>query len=156
MSGTTNPGSPPPEVPEEFAAAYRDAYERALAAQTTGAQHRDDPVPPDEVVDEADEHDVPAERPLPRRRGPMRVGTHRTADQEYDDRPTWFEGVSHSKWFVPLLLALLALMLILGAYALGRELAGRVDQSPRANGLVVESPDGEVQPFTNQKPVEGA
>ena len=53
MSGSTNPGSPPPEVPEEFAAAYREAYERALAAQTAGAQHRDDPVPPDEVVDEA-------------------------------------------------------------------------------------------------------
>ena len=85
----------------------------------------------------------------------MRVGTHRTADEEYDDRPTWFEGVSESNWFVPLLLALLALLLILGAYALGRELAGRVDQSPRANGLVVESPDGEVQPFTNQKPVQG-
>ena len=86
----------------------------------------------------------------------MRVGTHRTADEEYDDRPTWFEGVSDSNWFVPLLLALLALLLILGAYALGRELAGRVDQSPRADGLVVESPDGEVQPFTNQKPAKGA
>ena len=156
MSGTTNPGSPPPEVPEEFAAAYRDAYERALAAQTAGAHHRDDPVPEDETLGEEYEDTETVEQPLPRRRGPMRVGTHRTADEEYDDRQTWFEGVSESNWFVPLLLALLALLLILGAYALGRELAGRVDQSPRANGLVVESPDGEVQPFTNQKPVEGA
>ncbi len=156
MSRPTNPGSPPPEVPEEFAAAYRDAYERALAAQTAGAQHRDDPVPPDETLAEEYEGTATVEQPLPRRRRPMRVGTHRTADREYDDRPTWFEGVSESKWFVPLLLALLALMLILGAYALGRELAGRVDQPPRANGLVVESPDGEVQPFTNQKPVKGA
>ena len=156
MSGPTNPGSPPPEVPEEFAAAYREAYERALAAQTAGAQHRDDPVPPDELVDETDAYDDAVEPPLPRRRGPLRVGTHRTMEEEYDDSPTWFEGVRDSTWFVPLLLALLALLLILGAYALGRELAGRVDPSPNADGLVVESPNGEVQPFTNQKPAKGA
>jgi hypothetical protein len=159
VSGPTNPGSPPPEVPEEFAAAYKAAYERALAAQTVGPQHRDDPEPPDESVDEVDEYDDPAEQPLPRRRGPLRVGTHRTTEEteEYeDDGATWFEGVRDSTWFVPLLLALLALLLILGAYAVGRELAGRVDQSPGTDGLVVDSPDGEIQPFTNQKPGEGA
>ena len=158
MSGPTNPGSPPPEVPEEFAAAYRAAYERALAAQTVGANHRDDPVPPDESVDERDEYDD-AEQPLPRRRGPMRIGTHRNTEEteEYDDDgPTWFEGIRDSTWFVPLLLALLALLLILGAYAVGRELAGRVDQSPGTDGLVVDSPDGEIQPFTNQKPGKDA
>ena len=41
VSGPTPPGSLPPEVPEEFAAAYRAAYERALAAQSEG--------PPDEA-----------------------------------------------------------------------------------------------------------
>ena len=157
MSGPTNPGSPPPEVPEEFVAAYREAYERALAAQTAAPQHRDDPVPEDETLGEALEDEETVEQPLPRRRGPLRVGTHRrVAEEQYDDRPTWFEGVRESTWFVPLLLALLALLLILGAYALGRELAGRVDQSPRADGFVVDSPDGEVQPFTDQKPAKGA
>ena len=155
MSGPTNPGSPPPEVPEEFADAYRAAYERALAAQTVG-QHREDPAPPDESVEEVDEYDDPAERPLPRRGGPLRVGTHRTAEVYDDDSPTWFERIRDSTWFVPLLLALLALLLILGAYAVGRNLAGRVDQSPKTDGLVVDSPDGEVQPFTNQKPGKGA
>ena len=155
MSGPTNPGSPPPEVPEEFADAYRAAYERALAAQTVG-QHREDPAPPDESVDEVEEYDDPAERPLPRRGGPLRVGTHRTPEEYDDDSPTWFEGIRDSTWFVPLLLALLALLLILGAYAVGRNIAGRVDQSPKTDGLVVDSPDGEIQPFTNQKPGKGA
>ena len=74
MSGTTNPGSPPPEVPEEFAAAYRDAYERALAAQTAGAQHRDDPVPEDETLAEEYEDTETVEQPLPRRRRPHAGG----------------------------------------------------------------------------------
>ena len=36
------------------------------------------------------------------------------------------EKVSDSPWFVPVLLALLALLLILGAYAVGRAFAGKV------------------------------
>ena len=105
---------------------------------------------------EALEDEETVEQPLPRRRGPF--GWARTARRmrTYDDRPTWFEGVSESTWFVPLLLALLALLLILGAYALGRELAGRVDQSPRADGLCGGKRGREVQPFTDQKPGKGA
>ena len=76
MSGPTTPGSPPPEVPEEFAAAYRAAYEQALAAQTGGAQHRDLPeddeeLPGDAADDDTDE--LEAQR-LPRRRGPLHCG----------------------------------------------------------------------------------
>ena len=146
MSGTTPAGSPPPEVPEEFAAAYRAAYERALAAQSPGPQHRDDPTPPDEVEDEADEDDDAAVQTLPRRRGPSRVGTHRTAAEEYDDdRLTWFESIRGSTWFVPLLLALLALLLILGAYALGRGFSGQLDggRSSGTGGQNVDSPGGD-------------
>ena len=43
MSGSTPPGSLPPEVPEEFAAAYRAAYERALAAQSEGLEDEEEP-----------------------------------------------------------------------------------------------------------------
>jgi len=32
MTSPEHPGAPPPEVPEEFAAAYRAAYQRALEA----------------------------------------------------------------------------------------------------------------------------
>ncbi len=154
MSGPTNPGSPPPEVPEEFAAAYRAAYERALAAQTVG-QHRDDPEPPDETLAEEYDDTETVEQPLPRRRGPMRVGTHREPEEYDDDNPTWFENIRDSTWFVPLLLALLALLLILGAYAVGRGFAGQVEESPNKD-VVVDSPDGEIQPFTNQKPGKDA
>jgi hypothetical protein len=139
VSGTTPPGSPPPEVPEEFAAAYRAAYERALAEQSSGPQHRDDPTPPDEVEDEADDA---AAQALPRRPGPPRVGTHRTAAEEQDDdRATWFENIRGSTWFVPLLLALLALLLILGAYVLGRSFSGQLDggRSSGAGGQMVFS-----------------
>jgi hypothetical protein len=66
---------------------------------------------------------------LPRRRGPLRVGTHRAEEVYDDDTPTVFERVRDSAWFVPLLLALLALLLILGAYAVGRRFAGEVQGS---------------------------
>lgn len=126
VSGPTQPDSPPPEVPEEFASAYRAAYEQALAAQTVGA-HRDDT----DHAGEGVEHDV-EEAELPVRRGPIRVGTHRTEEEYEDEAPTWFERVRDSHWFVPLLLALLALLLILGAYAAGLLFAGQVagDEGP--------------------------
>jgi hypothetical protein len=137
VSGPTNPGSPPPEVPEEFAAAYRAAYEQALAAQTVRAQHRDDSEPGDST-DQAGE-DSWDDAELPVRRGPIRVGTHRTEYEYADDTPTWFERTRDSQWFVPLLLALLALLLILGAYAVGRRFAGQVagDATPNAQPIVV-------------------
>lgn len=107
----------PPEVPEEFAAAYRAAYERALRAQTEGSQHRAEPEEaPGDPVDADD---------LPARRGRLVVGTHRT--ETYDEEPTFLERVTESPWLVPLLLTLLALLLILGAYAVGRAFSGKVE-----------------------------
>lgn len=157
-------------MPEEFAAAYRAAYERALAAQSDGPQHREDPGPEpgpvaeagadgvDGVDAEADDADE-----LPVRRGPLRIGTHRTADTyaSEDDTPTWFERVRDSGWLVPFLLVLLALLLILGAYAVGRRFADQVagDAAPDAEPTVVISEDGTdggKQPVTHQQPGAGA
>ena len=158
MSGPRNEASPPPEVPEEFAAAYRAAYERALAAQSAGPQHREEPepAPVDDPPEGEDEHDT-LETLLPHRRGPLRVGTHRSEyDDDRDDSRGWFEQVSHSTWFVPLLLALLALLLILGAYAVGRTFAGQVNADDSSSGnprLVIggDGPGGE-QSVTDQEP----
>jgi hypothetical protein len=139
-------------VPEEFAAAYRAAYERALAAQSEGAEHRADPEQ-DDPRDPSDTHELPA------RRGRLVVGTHRT--ETYDDEPTMFERVSESSWFVPLLLALLALLLILGAYAVGRAFSHQVKDGggtasePRV--VMSEKGAGKArQPVTNQAPGKGA
>jgi hypothetical protein len=148
-------------VPEEFAAAYRAAYERALAAQSGGPQHREDPDPEDDGEDGAADGDDAAEvfeDPVPERRGPIIVGTHRIEDDEY--APTWFERIRDSSWFVPLLLALLAILLILGAYALGRSFADHVQDDPQSAepSAVIErgGSDGARQPVTNQEPGEGA
>jgi hypothetical protein len=148
VSAPTPPGSLPPEVPEEFAAAYRAAYERALEAQSEGLQH--DPEPEPEATD-TDE--------LPARRGRLVVGTHRT--ESYDEQPTVFEKVTDSPWFVPLLLALLALLLILGAYAVGRAFAGKVsdDAGHGSEPSVVMSERGAGkarQPVSTQAPGKGA
>ena len=151
MSDPTPPGSLPPEVPEEFAAAYRAAYERALAAQTEGAQPVEEPPAPAKASDDTDE--------LPARRGRLVVGTHRT--EAYDEEPTLVERLSDSPWFVPLLLALLALLLILGAYAVGRAFAGQVsdegDPSSEPTVVMQEGGDGQArQPVSTQAPGKGA
>ena len=148
MSDQTPPGSLPPEVPEEFAAAYRAAYERALAAQSEGSQHRGES---EGEVDDADD--------LPERRGRLVVGTHRT--ESYDGEPTVVEKLTDSPWFVPLLLTLLALLLILGAYAVGRSFAGKVnddaDSSSDPGVVLSEKGSGNArQPVSSQAPGEGA
>jgi hypothetical protein len=150
VSGPTPPGSLPPEVPEEFAAAYRAAYERALAAQSEGLPDEPEPEKRDPATDT---HELPA------RRGRLVVGTHRT--EAYEDEPTMFEKASESPWFVPLLLALLALLLVLGAYAVGRAFAGKVnhDSGSNAEPKVVMSERGKnkpQQPVTTQAPGKGA
>ena len=148
MSGSTPPGSLPPEVPEEFAAAYRAAYERALEAQSEGSNTREEPEPDADDTGE-----------LPARRGRLVVGTHRT--EAYDEQPTVFEKVTDSPWFVPLLLALLALLLILGAYAVGRAFSGKVDDESGAGGaagvVMSEGGSGKArQPVSSQAPGKGA
>jgi hypothetical protein len=124
----------PPEVPEEFAAAYRAAYAQALEAQTGGPTHRAHP-----DADQDAERALPAapegaERALPARHGPLVVGTHRSDADDSD--PTWFERVRDSTWFVPFLLLLLALLLIVGAYVVGRRFAEEVGAGDAAGPAV--------------------
>jgi hypothetical protein len=124
VAGRWSPGTPPPEVPEEFAAAYRAAYERAMAAQAAA--------PPGVHADR--EHDVPA------REGP---GSEPDEDEPSEDSvaffdsaeveeahevgaPSLFERVRDSGWLVPLLLLILAVLLVAGAYAVGRVFSGSV------------------------------
>jgi hypothetical protein len=163
VSGSTPPGSPPPEVPEEFAAAYRAAYERALAAQSEGLPEEVEPQEADTSSDTGTDGNTDSSTDtdeLPARKGRLVVGTHRT--EAYEDEPTLFERVSDSPWFVPLLLALLALLLVLGAYAVGRTFAGKVgsDSGPSAEPSVVMSQGGkgkaQQQPVSTQAPGKGA
>ncbi len=157
MSGPTTPGSPPPEVPEEFAAAYRDAYEQALAGQVDWPKHREFPEEPAGT----DPTDGDGSSELPLRRGPLRVGTHRV-EEDYDGgAPSWFERIRDSQWFVPLLLALLAMLLILGAYAVGRRFTEQVTagSGSDAEPTVVIGGGGSrlsQHKVTNQEPDPGA
>ncbi len=88
------------------------------------------------------------------------MGTHRVEEEYDDEAPTWFERVRDSQWFVPLLLALLASLLILGAYAVGRRFADRMNTGePDAEPSLVIGGGGTKageQKVTNQKPGKGA
>ena len=115
----------PPEVPDEFAEAYRAAYQAALDARS---------VPVSTGV-HAELGDRTGADELPRRARPIRIGAHRAPiargdDQEVDGISdaalTLFERISRSAWFVPLLLVILALVLVLVAYAMGKAFAGHV------------------------------
>ena len=157
----------PPEVPDEFADAYRAAYERALAAQSDVAPHRS--------ASAYDGRDAGEPDQLPRRIAPLRIGTHRNRPaqprpqrlapepqplrdlksprrpqgsvppppappSEADDlaEPTAYERVRDSRWFVPVLLVLLAVLLVVGAYVVGRAFTGSVGDasgSPHPRGV---------------------
>lgn len=53
-------------------------------------------------------------------------------DAEDVDQPSAYERVRDSRWFVPLLLLLLAVLLVLGAYAVGRAFTGSVGDAGRS------------------------
>lgn len=122
MSGTPEPQSqpehgpvtPPPEVPEEFADAYRAAYERALAEQTGGPYHVAEPA-------EVPEEDETWRDRLPVRQGRLLVGTHR------EERDAVY--LRDRRWFVPLVLVVLVVVLVVGAYLLGRTFAAQLSSS---------------------------
>ncbi len=159
MSDSTPEGSLPPEVPEEFAAAYRAAYERALAEQSEGI----DAAAPEPAPAPSREKGSEDTDELPARQGRLVVGTHRT--EEYDEQPTVIQRITDSAWFVPLLLALLAALMILGAYAIGRAFSGQVDEESgsssatseqRAGVVTSAAPGSKPQPVSRQKPAKGA
>ncbi len=112
-------------MPDEFAAAYRAAYEEALRAQAApdgrgrvrprrGGHARvvePDPGPPDEL-------------PERDRRSAIRIGTHRM--QQVDAESSAYERMRDSVWFVPALVLFLVLLLLLGAYVVGRQFSAHV------------------------------
>lgn len=120
MSRKPPPGTPPPEVPDEFAEAYRAAYLEALGQQTTGPRHADV-----ELHDDATD-DTPADErwahELPRRSGPPRDATHRDPDAETAGVPTrsTYDALRDARWVGPALLGLIALVLVALAYVVGQ------------------------------------
>jgi hypothetical protein len=120
-------------VPEEFAAAYRDAYRRALES--------DDPF--------GDLPEVPAQEVVV-------VGTHRSGDDEIPAATT--PGWRAARWFLPVAIAAGALVLVSVAYAVGLALSGDEEpgavrpSSARTTGAHSASPDdqpSEAEPSTS-------
>ena len=142
MSGTEPPDSPPPEVPEEFAATYRAAYEQAMAAHSRGPEQPGDPA--DQERDAPRSGHLAGPDPAPRAR----------------PRGSGFSRVRESPWFVPVLLGLLAALLIGAAYAVGRQVAGTVETAslPGDDPSVVlpDRDDADSGPETEEKPGKGA
>lgn len=171
MSGPDFPPTPPPEVPEEFAAAYQEAYERALAEQRRGEQaaagshrapghwphgHRGHPHRGHDQESEQGSEDTaplggahadrgtgedgaegigvggligePIEEPEPEPAG--------AADEGWTEYavPSAFDTFRSSRWFVPALLVLAVLVLVLGAYGVGRIFATGVDDAAPVAG----------------------
>ena len=132
MTGDQGAGAPlPAEVPREFADAYREAYEAALAAHAelkpgTHAARRWRPSsgtrggaePSSSETQGVNGAAVPASRSHPNA-GPS---------QQEQDRgdSTAYERARDSVWFVPLLLVLLLGLMLVGAYVLGRVFATHV------------------------------
>lgn len=110
MSGPEYPDAPPPEVPEEFAATYRDAYRRAMES--------DDPVAPVAVPRAAE----PVAAAIPDLEEGATTGLRPAAD--------W----RTSRWFLPVLVAVSALMLVLAAYAVGMAVSGDDEPGPARPG----------------------
>ena len=137
-------------MPEEFAAAYRAAYERALAeqsvplAQGEHADRRHRQPWRRRVEEPADAEQPDDEQPddeLPERTRPLVIGTHRVSGDdldEDDDRPGAYARVRDSWWFVPLLLLLIAVGLVVAAYVGGRAFASHV--APHAAAAVTSRP----------------
>jgi hypothetical protein len=137
-------------VPEEFAAAYRAAYERALAQQSAQTHRKvEDDYDPDEADDTDELGAVEREPDLPRRGGKLFVGKHRGEPDVQNEvraeaaaRRHWLDEARGSQWFVPALLVLLAVLLILGAYALGRVFADSVE-TPESSSSSRSAEDGQ-------------
>jgi cobalamin biosynthesis Mg chelatase CobN len=150
VTGDEGAGTPlPAEVPREFADAYREAYEAALAAQ---AERQ----PGAHAQRSADRRwRAPFEtgrgRPSSGNRSPGEQSSSETSSQGEQSlsritsqappssatwegesvdvesgEPTAYERVRDSAWFVPALLVLLVVLMLIGAYVLGRLFATHV------------------------------
>lgn len=112
MSGPDTPETPPPDVPEEFAATYAEAYRRAL--ESGQYDELDTGIHP--VVFDPDQVEamIPEVDPQP----VETVGTHRPVALVEEPR----------RWLVPVFVALLAILLIAGAYGVGKAVSGSEDE----------------------------
>ena len=157
-------------MPEEFAAAYAAPYARALAAtdrsggrstrRSRRAPHpprcrRSSPLPTARRTRRADgsprarpEHAAPdSGEELPA--AVARCGYDHTT-------PPRSGGLRLAVWFVPLLLVLLALLLVLGAYVVGRALADRLESGGSgAEPTVVMREDGRRRATADQPAAPG-
>ncbi len=118
----------PPDLPPEYAEAYRRGYERAFAQASEPYDGQGTEPSADEPAADA-EHTVALPPGGAHRAKPAPVAGPR-------DRPVWF---------VPLLLALLVLVLILGAFLLGKVLSNSVEgadvsEDPPTGDLIPSTP----------------
>ncbi|HEX2894777.1 MAG TPA: hypothetical protein VHO29_12325 [Marmoricola sp.] len=114
MPGSEFHDAPPPEVPEEFAAAYREAYLRALQS---GDVPQDQPGP----------HEHPAQHDQPAAGGVPDELTARLPVGDVEppaDRRSPFERWRASRWFLVSVVTAAAAVLVAGAYAVGSTVAG--------------------------------
>ena len=133
MSDRNGPGDPPPELPPEYAEAYRRGYERAVrrangeVVEDTGSIEPQRPL----FVDEIDE-------PPPVLPG----GAHRAEPEPPPalEPESLAEPRERSAWLVPAVLAGLVVVLLLGAYVVGRVLSDNLASTPGAQ----QEPDGVV------------
>ena len=126
-------GDLPPDLPPEYADAYRRGYQRAWATSQADTE------------------------PIVERK-PMSSYDDLFADVEPAawDGPTHREPVEHPeqpRWLVPALLGGLVLVLILGAYGVGRVFSTSVDSDPSSGDERLEMPSD--SPRGETKPVQG-
>jgi hypothetical protein len=117
MPGSEFPDAPPPEVPEEFAAAYREAYQRALQTGSLPGPDHDTarPGPPDELT------------------APLPVGQASVPEAGMGPLERW----RASRWFLVSVVTASAAVLVAAAYAVGTTVSGGDDRG--AGGAVVQS-----------------
>jgi hypothetical protein len=113
MSGTHEP---PPEVPDEFAAAYRAAYEEAMNASAATGSHR--------AGAAHAEPSGPTERSArPEPTGPSAAerwqAVQAGAEERWAAMTAGLGGWRRQRWFLPVLAGAGALVLVIGAYLLG-------------------------------------
>lgn len=127
MSSPNTRGGPPGDLPPEYAEAYRLGFERAYAGSTTGTAP--DGAQADARVGfrEASPDDMLATAP----RKPWTGPSHRLARDADEKRSTWL---------VPAILTACALLMLLGAYVLGRAVSDAMSDAGHASqpsGVVI-------------------
>jgi cobalamin biosynthesis Mg chelatase CobN len=128
VTGEQGAGAPlPAEVPREFADAYREAYEAALAAQAenkpgTHAERR----PSSGIRLRRERRSATAGSSENDGAVAAASAAPGSSGIEEPREPAPYERVRDSVWFVPAMLGVLVLMMLVGAYVLGRVFATHV------------------------------